>query len=41
MFGGLIQYRGSVIGLEQRSDGGATLRLYCGGLAKEKAEVKD
>ncbi len=41
MFSGIIAYRGSVVGLEREDGGGVTLRVYCGGLAEERAEIKD
>ncbi|HVA34459.1 MAG TPA: riboflavin synthase [Candidatus Baltobacteraceae bacterium] len=41
MFSGLIAYRGSVVDLEARPEGGATLRVRCEGVKRERPEVKD
>jgi riboflavin synthase len=41
MFSGLIGYRGTVVALEERAEGGATLRVRCEGVAQEAPAVKD
>jgi len=41
VFSGLIAYRGSVVDLEARPEGGATLRVRCEGVKRERPEVKD
>jgi riboflavin synthase len=41
MFSGLIGYRGTVVALEPRTEGGATLRVRCEGVAQEALAVKD
>jgi riboflavin synthase len=41
MFSGLIGYRGTVVALEERAEGGATLRVRCEGIAQEAPAVKD
>jgi riboflavin synthase len=41
MFSGLVEYRGTVVALAPREEGGATLRLRCEGVAGERPEVKD
>lgn len=41
MFSGLIGYRGTVVALEPRTHGGATLRVRAEGVAQEAPEVKD
>lgn len=41
MFTGLIAYRGTVIGVEPLPGGGATLRIRCDGVERERPEVKD
>lgn len=41
MFGGLIEYRGAVISLDARSEGGATLALRCEGVQIQQPQAKD
>jgi len=41
MFSGLIEYRGAVLGLEARAQGGATLTVRCEGVQSERPEPKD
>jgi riboflavin synthase len=41
VFGGLIHYRGSVVALEALPGGGATLRVRCEGVERERPEAKD
>jgi riboflavin synthase len=41
MFSGLIGYRGTVVALEERPEGGATLRVRCEGVEQEAPAVKD
>jgi riboflavin synthase len=41
MFSGLIAYRGTVVGLEGLSNGGATISVRCEGIERERPEVKD
>jgi len=41
MFTGLIAYRGTVIGVEPLRGGGATLRIRCDGVERERPEAKD
>jgi riboflavin synthase len=41
MFSGLIGYRGTVVALEERAEGGATLRVRCEGVEQEAPAVKD
>jgi riboflavin synthase len=41
MFSGLIAYRGTVVALEERAEGGATLRVRCEGVEQEAPAVKD
>ncbi|MGA8476314.1 MAG: riboflavin synthase [Candidatus Cybelea sp.] len=41
MFSGLIEYRGAVLGLEARAQGGATLTVRCEGAQSERPEPKD
>lgn len=41
MFSGLIEYRGAVLGLEPRAQGGATLTVRCEGVQSERPEPKD
>lgn len=41
MFSGLIGYRGTVVGLEPRVQGGVLLRVRCEGVAQEAPQVKD
>jgi riboflavin synthase len=41
MFSGIIEYRGTVTALDVLSGGGATLKVCCEGVARERPEVKD
>jgi riboflavin synthase len=41
MFSGLIGYRGTVVALEERAEGGATLRVRCEGVGQEAPAIKD
>jgi riboflavin synthase len=41
VFSGLIEYRGAVLGLEARAQGGATLTVRCEGVQSERPEPKD
>jgi riboflavin synthase alpha subunit len=41
VFSGLIEYRGAVLGLEARAQGGATLTVHCEGVQSERPEPKD
>lgn len=41
MFGGIIAYRGTVIGLDALPEGGITLRVRCEGVKRERPEPKD
>lgn len=41
MFGGLIGYRGQVIGIDELATGGATLVVGCEGAQRERVEPKD
>jgi riboflavin synthase len=41
VFSGLIHYRGSVVGLDALPGGGATLRVRCEGVERERPEPKD
>jgi riboflavin synthase len=41
MFSGLIEYRGVVVALDARAQGGATLRLRCEGVLSERPQPKD
>lgn len=41
MFSGLIAYRGTVVSLERPQGGGATLRVRCEGVERERPQVGD
>jgi riboflavin synthase len=41
VFSGLIEYRGAVLRLEARTQGGATLTVRCEGVQSERPEPKD
>jgi riboflavin synthase len=41
MFSGLIQYRGVVVALDPLRGGGASLRVRCEGVARERPNAKD
>lgn len=41
MFSGLIGYRGTVVALDRRDEGGVTLHFRCDGVARENPESKD
>jgi riboflavin synthase alpha subunit len=41
VFSGLIEYRGAVLGLDARTQGGATLTVRCEGVQSERPEPKD
>jgi riboflavin synthase alpha subunit len=41
VFSGLIQYRGIVVSLDALANGGATLKIRCEGVRRERPEPKD
>jgi riboflavin synthase alpha subunit len=41
VFSGLIEYRGTIVGRDALSNGGATLRVRCDGVERERPEPKD
>lgn len=41
MFSGLIQYGGTIVARDTPADGGATLRIRCEGVERERPEPKD